>query len=256
MDSNEVSEVKGPPQPKRPSARVWNILTVIILVALLCVLSYIALIFLDPNSSLNPFPPPTLNPALYTLTPTVTPKFTLVPSWTPTNLPVTLTETPIPSNTPVPSETPVPANLVVENAITVEPAMAQASKNYAFVLQQGSPSAIAGADFHLTSGCDWSGVAGQAVSMNGEAVRGLFVELGGSIPDGESVDNLVMTGLAPQYGQGGFEVTLANKLVASTGTLWIQLLDQQNLPLSDRIYFDTYDDCQKNLVIIYFSQVH
>ena len=121
--------------------------------------------------------------------------------------------------------------------------------------QQGSPSAISGADFHQTGGCDWSGVAGQAVSLNGEAVRGLFVELGGSMPGVESVDNLVMTGLAPQYGQGGFEITLANTLVASTGTLWIQLLDAQNLPLSDRIYFDTYDDCQKNLVIIYFSQV-
>jgi hypothetical protein len=75
------------------------------------------------------------------------------------------------------------------------------------------------------------------------------------LPGGESMDNLAMTGLAPQYGQGGFEITLANRLFASTGTLWIQLLDQQNLPLSDRIYFDTYEDCQKNLVIIYFSQI-
>ena len=65
-----------------------------------------------------------------------------------------------------------------------------------------------------------------------------------------------MTGLAPQYGQGGFEFTLANQLIATTGTLWIQLLDQQNLPLSERIYFDTYNDCEKNLVIIYFNQVH
>jgi hypothetical protein len=64
-----------------------------------------------------------------------------------------------------------------------------------------------------------------------------------------------MTGLAPQYGQGGFEITLADRLIASNGTLWIQLLDQQNLPLSDRIFFDTYQDCQKNLVIIYFTQV-
>ena len=75
------------------------------------------------------------------------------------------------------------------------------------------------------------------------------------MPDGAQVVNLVMTGLAPQYGQGGFEITLANKLVASTSTMWVQLLDQQNLPLSDRIYFDTFEDCQKNLVIIYFNQV-
>jgi hypothetical protein len=64
-----------------------------------------------------------------------------------------------------------------------------------------------------------------------------------------------MTGWAPQYGAGGFEFTLADKLFASNDALWIQLLDQQNLPLSDRVYFDTYDDCKKNLIIIYFEQV-
>ncbi len=249
MDLNEVSDVKNPPRQKKPAARVWNILTILILIALFCVLSYFILIFLNPNSSLNPFPPPTLNPALYTLTPSVTPRFTLVPSWTPTNPPIQVTETPVPSITPIP-----PGNLV-ENPTKVEPVVAEASKDYAFELQQGSPSAIAASDFHQTAACDWSGVAGQAVSLNGEALKGLFVQLGGSMPGVDSIDNLVMTGLAPQYGQGGFEFTLANSLVASSGSLWIQLLDPQNLPLSGRIYFDTYDDCQKNLVIIYFSQV-
>ena len=76
------------------------------------------------------------------------------------------------------------------------------------------------------------------------------------MPEGDTVDKLVMTGLADEYGQGGFEFILANNLVATSGTLWIQLLDQQNLPISDRIYFDTFDDCEKNLIIIYFDQVH
>jgi hypothetical protein len=93
------------------------------------------------------------------------------------------------------------------------------------------------------------------MSLNGEAVRGLFVQLGGTIPGVDSMDNLTMTGLAPEYGPGGFEITLSDKLVASNSTLWIQLLDQQNLPLSDRIYFSTFDDCEKNLIIIYFDQV-
>jgi hypothetical protein len=255
VDTYEVSEVKGPPPTKRPSARVWNILTVLILVALGCVLSYFTLIFLNPNSSLNPFPPPTLNPALFTLTPTVTPRFTLVPSWTPTNVHIIVTETPVPSITSAPTETPVPSSPLVENPISVQPVMAAPSKDFAFVLQQGSPSAIAGAEFHQAGGCEWSGVAGQATSLNGEAVRGLFVQLGGSMPGVDNADKMVMTGLASQYGQGGFEITLADKLVASNGTLWVQLLDQQNLPLSDRIYFNTFDDCQKNLIIIYFSQV-
>jgi hypothetical protein len=249
MDDYEISEVKAPPKRKKSRARLWNILTIFILVTLLCFLSYFAVIFFNPDSSLNPFPPPTLNPALYTLTPSVTPRFTLVPSWTPTKAAVQATET------PAPSETPIPPAIMVDNPTKVEPVVAESSKDYPFVVQQGSPSAIAAADFHQTTACDWSAVAGQATSLNGEAVKGLFVQLGGSLPGGESMDNLAMTGLAPQYGQGGFEITLANRLFASTGTLWIQLLDQQNLPLSDRIYFDTYDDCQKNLVIIYFSQI-
>ncbi len=249
MDSYEISEVKRPQQRKRRSARVWNILTVVVLVMLLCVISFFILIFINPNSSLNPFPPPTINPADYTPTITVTPRFTLIPSWTPTNALMPVIDTPSPTSTPVPTQS------LVEYPPTAEPVVVGINTTYAFQVQQGSPSAIAGVDFHPDTGCNWMGVAGQATSLNGEAVRGLFVQLGGSMPDAASVDNLVMTGLAPQYGQGGFEITLTDKLEASQGTLWIQLLDQQNLPLSGRVYFDTYDDCQKNLIIIYFNQV-
>lgn len=92
-------------------------------------------------------------------------------------------------------------------------------------------------------------------SLNDEAVKGVFVQLGGSMSGEEVIDKMTMTGLANQYGDGGFEFTLADAPVATSGTMWIQVLDQQNLPLSDRIYFDTYDDCQKNLIIIYFDQI-
>jgi hypothetical protein len=190
-----------------------------------------------------------VNPANATPTFTVTPRFTLVPSWTPTNALILLTDTPSPSDTPIATQS------VVEYTTSGTPAVAGITGSFAFEVQQGSPSAIAGAEFHPEAGCNWLGVAGQATSLNGEAVKGLFVQLGGSMPGVASMDNLVMTGLAPQYGQGGFEFTLADKLVASEGTMWIQLLDQQNLPLSDRIYFNTYDDCQKNLIIIHFTQV-
>jgi hypothetical protein len=250
MNSYEISEVKGPQRRKRRSEKVWNVLTILVLAALLCVVSIFVLIFINPNSNLNPFPPPTYNPANATATFTVTPRFTLVPSWTPTSGLIQTTDTPSPSNTPTVTQR------IVENPILIAPSVTGTKDTFAFVLQQGSPSAIAGTDFHPEAGCNWSGVAGQATSLNGEAVRGLFVQLGGSMPGVASMDNLVMTGLAPQYGLGGFEFTLADKPVASEDTLWIQLQDQQNLPLSDRIYFNTYNDCQKNLIIIYFTQVH
>ena len=33
------------------------------------------------------------------------------------------------------------------------------------------------------------------------------------------------------------------------------LLNQEGIPISDRIFFDTYAECNKNLIIINFKQV-
>jgi hypothetical protein len=249
MDTYEMTDAIEPPRKKKSSALVWNILTILVLLAILCVVSVFFLIIINPNRSINPFPPPTYFPSVVPATITVTPRFTLVPSWTPTNVMAEGTQSPEATNEPIITDTPATNATVVEAPITTPPG------GFTFVPREGSPSAIDAASFHPDVGCKWSGVAGQATSLNGEAVRGLFVHLGGSMPGVESIDKLAMTGLASQYGAGGFEFTLAETLIASNGTLWIQLLDQQNLPLSDRVYFDTYDDCQKNLVIIYFDQV-
>jgi hypothetical protein len=61
--------------------------------------------------------------------------------------------------------------------------------------------------------------------------------------------------MAPAYGPAGFEFIIANRLLGTTGTVWIQLEDVQGLPMSDRIFFNTYGDCNQNLVVIYLQQV-
>lgn len=249
MDNFELSNPEGPPKRKMLPARVWNLLTILVLAVILCVISVFLLIFINPNSTLNPFPPPTLYPSIPPPTYTVTPRYTLVPSWTPTQAVTQATPVPRATHTPLVSNTPELSPTVIGQSSL------NAQAGYAFEAQAGSPSAISWSTFHPDSGCDWSGVAGQAMSLNDEAVRGLFVQLGGSMPGIEYVDKKVMTGLADVYGPGGFEITLADTLIASEGTLWIQLLDQQNLPLSDRIYFNTFDDCERNLIVIYFDQV-
>ena len=249
MDPYEFLDAPQSPRRRKSSALVWNVLTILVLVSSLCVVSVFFLIYVDPNSNINPFPPPTLFPSLVPPTITVTPRFTLIPSWTPTNI------SPLMINIPQLTETPFPTSAPVMSPTELEPTDAPPPGGFAFVTQEGSGSAIAWTNFHPDAGCDWSGVAGQATSLNGEAVRGLFVQLGGSMPGIESVDKLTMTGVDAEYGLGGFEFILANSLTASSGSLWLQLLDQQNLPLSDRVYFDTYDDCQKNLIIIYFDQI-
>jgi hypothetical protein len=248
MDPFELSDAQEQKHRKKSSALVWNVLTILVFVIILCVISASLLIFLNPYVGINPFPPPTLYPSVPPPTITVTPRITLIPSWTPTNA-LEATQTLDAANIPISTVTPS------ARGTTSDVVIATPQGGYSFMPREGSPSVIDGSTFHPDVGCNWSGVAGQATSLNGESLKGLFVQLGGSIPGVDSVDSLAMTGLAPQYGEGGFEFTISDKLVASTGTLWIQLLDQQNLPLSDRVYFDTYNDCQKNLIIIYFDQV-
>jgi hypothetical protein len=64
-----------------------------------------------------------------------------------------------------------------------------------------------------------------------------------------------MTGMVSTYGPGSYEFELATEPVASEQTLWVQLFDQAMLPLSDKVYFDTFDDCERNLILIQFNQV-
>ncbi len=223
-------------------------LALVALVLTVIVVAAIVIIYVNPGSRLNPFPPPTTTPVLALASATFIPQPTIAPSRTPVSVSILTTNT---------AEViqPAPATpTMVASATQIIEVVAASSDDYAFVLRQGSPAAIDAAQFHADAGCNWLGVAGQATSLNGEAVRGLFVHLGGTL-DGKDMDLLTMTGLAAQYGAGGFEITLTDRLISSNSSLWVQLLDAQNLPLSNKVYFSTFDDCTKNLVIIYFDQV-
>jgi hypothetical protein len=226
------------------SGTIWNILTILALIGVLCVGTGFLMIFINPQMGLNPFPPPTEIPtiALPTFTPTNLP--ILDPTWTPTPTGApTATSTSRPTNTPLVSETPV-----IDTPAPTIPG------GYSFVVQQGSPQAITNI-YDPNAGCNWTGVGGQALDMTGAPVISLIVSLGGSL-GGKNFDGVLgLTGTAKQLGPGGFVFTLADKPIASENALWIQLLDQQGLPLSDKVYFSTYNDCNKNLVVIQFKQV-
>lgn len=246
MDTFEQTKT---PRRRRSFDMVWNILAVIVLLGVVCVGAYYLMVFINPASGLNPWPPPTqiVVPTMpFTPTPTNTPRITLQPSWTPTP-----PGTQPPTSTPRPTSTP----LITDTPIGFRPSATPTAGGFSFVVQRGSPSAISSEGFHPDVGCNWMGVAGQATSLSGAPVVGLFVQLGGMLEGRVYETKLTMTGTAVQYGKGGFEFTIADRPIASQGTLWIQLLDQQNLPLSDKVYFDTYLDCQRNLIIIYFTQV-
>jgi hypothetical protein len=248
--------------PHRPSRRavlaeaLWNSLTILTLLGLLIVLGVFALIFFNPTTSLNPFPPPTLPVALDF--PTITPTMMgyLPPTWTPfPTLEPTLTPTPPPSATAPPTATTF--SLLTPSPEPATSTPTRPVEGYPYTVQAGSPKAIANIAYP-EQGCDWMGVAGQVFDLAGRPKTQLIVMLGGTI-DGKEVARAgalySLTGVAPQYGPSGYEFSLGTMPLATNNTLWIQLVGQDGTPLSPRVFFQTFANCDKNLILLNFKQL-
>jgi hypothetical protein len=120
-------------------------------------------------------------------------------------------------------------------------------------LQPGTPVGVAGF-VHADLGCKWMGIGGQVFALDSTPVKQLVVELGGTL-GGQAISQLSLTGAATEWGPGGFEFTLANHPIESSGTLWLRVLDLNGDPISNRIYFTTYNDCSKNAILVNLSQL-
>jgi hypothetical protein len=230
-------------EKRRRSNRLWNIFTILLLVLMIGLCAVFFMIFTDPESPLNPAPPPTM-PVLIVLPTSTATQRALPATWTPTVVTVT------PSVTPT---TGIQATLPLG---TTEPTPTRdLSASAPFVLQ-GAPMAVADGLFRGTSDCKWMGVAGNVYDLQGRPVIGLKVRLGGVL-NGKSItpERTTLTGLARAYGESGYEFKLADQPIASTSALWIRLYDQQDIPISDKTYFDTFNDCAKNLVLVNYKQV-
>lgn len=229
---------------------ILNLLTIFTLLAFLGVVCYFSSVFINPYSALNPFPPPTRT-ATYS-PPTDTPESLIIlpPTWTgtPTTQP---TETNTPEPTPTQTVTPSQYILSPTPSMTLTPP----PDGYPYEIRKGSPQAISNI-YHPELDCEWMGVGGQVVDLNESPVTGLIIRLGGNLPGANFSEPLMsLTGVALSYGRGGYEFTLADRPIASQGTLWLQLLDEAGLPLSDRVFFDTYNSCELNLIIVDFKRV-
>lgn len=106
---------------------------------------------------------------------------------------------------------------------------------------------------HSELGCNWLGVAGQVLNQDNHPANHLIIEVGGFL-DGTEVLGIGLTGLAADYGTGGYEIVLSDHVVDSSQTMWIQIHDITGNDLSNRIFFDTFDDCGRNLILINFIQ--
>jgi hypothetical protein len=225
---------------------ILNILTAVVLAAVLVILILSLIIFQNPGNPMNPFPPPTLPAAL------VIPSATVTSSSIPVTPMTEETETPMPTRT----NTILPVLTATSTSFPTSTQTVTPATGYRYQVQ-GNPVAINASVFNNDRhDCDWMGVAGQVHDMQERPVTGILVLLGGRL-EGVDLNQIMMTGTALNYGPAGYEFELADHVVASTGRIWIQLVDQSYIPLSARVYFDTYadDDCGRNLTVINFKQV-
>lgn len=161
----------------------------------------------------------------------------------------------VPVKTLSPEEIQATTEAIIEKGI---PAM-KTSKGFmessaanSYFIQAHTPANLQ--DFaHPELGCSWMGVAGQVFDKSGAPVGNMVVNLGGTI-SGVNVDEIGMTGTTQAYGPQSFEIKISDQVIAGKD-LWIQLSDLAGNPVSPKFYFETFNDCQKNLVIVNFNQV-
>lgn len=225
------------------SLGIWDFLTLGVLALTACLAGYFALIFVNPNSSLNLLPPG--GRVAPTTTPTPAPA-TLPPTWTASpTLEATPTNTLIPTWTPFPTNTPFS---LVPPTRTPKPTSTPKAPFTAISVQQVDSTII-----HPDFACNWAGVGGTVVDANNSPVIGMVVVLRGSL-NGKTVDLTTVTGVNKEYGSSGFEFVIGNAPVASNKTLYVQLVDLSGLPLSDKVEITTSADCTKNLVLVKFKK--
>ena len=221
---------------------VFNLLTALSLIACVAVISVFLVLFSNPYIALNPFPPPTMPWMVTPSTLTPTPP-RLPPTWT---LTPTITETPLPV-TPTNTEVVIPT--VTLTATEIFPVGV-----YTYAIE-GNPVAMANTTFHPDESCAWQGIAGRVVDLQGRHVVGVTVLLTGVYDNREISMNTITGGASAWYGESGYEFILGSTPIESTGTLMVQLVDQSLVPISDQEVFNTYTDCDKNLILINFKQI-
>ena len=124
---------------------------------------------------------------------------------------------------------------------------------FPFVLQSDTPAYIKNFA-HPSLKCDWLGIAGQVFDEDGRPLLNKIVMVTGKIEE-EVLEIVGVTGVpeADIYGPGGFEIQIADHVLASEKALVIQVYNLDGIPISDSISFDTMADCGKNLIIINYQ---
>jgi hypothetical protein len=232
---------EGPVERPRSRLNVLDLFTVLALLAAIALAAFMAYIFLFPQSSLNPLRPRIPTPFVFP-TATITP-LQLEATWTPTLVSGTDTPTLAPTITLMPS----PTSVSLVPPTKTPPASATPRAPYGATV-----TAIESTIIHPEQGCGWFGIGGSVVDSSNAPVLYMTLRLTGSI-NGQPVEKLTVSGTALDYGQAGFEFELGKTPLASNKLLILQLFNQAGQRQADDIPIVTFDDCNKNLILVRFK---
>ena len=241
--------------------RILNILTILLVFGTILVAAFNIYVFANPNTAINPYPPPAAPPPLALLTDN--PATTTVASLEITQIPQptrTFTNTSLPTVTPTSTATPKSVNtpfiiiLPTHTPAPTMPGVVNTDSPYPFVVMPGSPASMSYGILQPDVGCKWLGVGGNVVDLQGAPILGLRIQLFGYLR-GRLMEKMSISGTIKRYGEAGYEIMMDDHPMDSYHTVWVQLFNQAGGELSDKVYFNTSDVCEKNLIIINFKQV-
>jgi hypothetical protein len=189
-----------------------------------------AVVGLPPtHTPLPAMPSPTQRP-FNTLSPTETPSVTpTFPPATPTRTP-----TPTPTDTPTPGPSPTPTNTRSAFPFTKDAASPQYLQNFA-----------------NNAGCNWMGIAGEVLNINGQPVPNGTYQV--HVWD-SGIDTRVPVGGAPAYGPSGYEQFLFDAPRVQENN--VQLETVNGTAVSQVYRVQTRASCNQNLVYFVFVQNH
>jgi hypothetical protein len=220
---------------------LFNILSIFFLVLSCLCPAFSVLIFAAPNSALNPLRPGGATPTVVLPTNTLTPIIDFPSTWTPTaSLKAAATTTRTPARTSEPTST-----------LVYNPNPQDTPKPFfPFTVEGGNPTYSAS-----PKGCSWLGVSGAAYDLSHAPLNNLLVRVYGTL-SGSTIDMEQVTGSISDGKNGDFEFKLSDNPILSLNTLGIQLLDGNRSSISDKIVFNTYAGCDKNLITVIFVQAN
>ncbi len=254
---------------------LFDAITVLFVCLTVAAVALVVLILDNPQTPLNPFPPPTVAPILQlpTLTPSATPTDTPTATFTPSITPTpSATFTPTDTATPTPSATPTatPTQVINGTPMPVQPSPGLPTPTLP-PLDDGSGGMVPGlaggapvptlAPYPFTAapvryqrnsdalGCQWLSVAGTISGMSGEPLPGLTVRI-----TGENFRSVRLSGSAERWGPAGFEFQVG--VAPRPATFTLHILDSTGTPISETVTVETGTTCDTNIALVDFVQNH